>query len=175
MKVLLSDPPQLRLVSSAVEPSRASGSATARRRQTRPSRATLAGPARRLHCRALTASLAAGAPVDREALRVVLVVRQGLYRPEHATLFTANNIWQLLFVEVVGWCRNRRQPVPAGIPSALRWLVTHLDSSGDLHEQSDPLEELLIAIDECTGGIDDPEAHQPGRSSVRSRRGPRRK
>ncbi len=138
----LDQPRQLRLVSS-------SGRPRIRRSRYRDT-ANLGLESRRLLNELLRARLATGQPVDADAARVVLAARQNHHvGPAHR--FTAELIWQLVFVDILSWCRTRRLNVPDGIAAALAAIVTHLHTTGQLHPSSDSIGELLTAIDECTG------------------------
>lgn len=169
MTVLDLDPPPspLRLVSS-------NGPTTPRTTRHRSS-SPLHGSARVLYCEILQAAIAARAAVDPDALRVVLATKQATTAaPIRA--FTAEAIWQLMFVDVVAWCRNRRLDAPAGCAAALIRIVEHLESTDSFDVASDPVDELYDAIDECTGGWVDDHPSTAGRTtrSLRSKRGTKR-
>ena len=164
------DPPHrpLRLVSSTGQPTR-----DHRYR----SGATLGGDARVLYREVLQASLEHGVSLNADALRVILATKQGT-QPTSARTFTAAGIWQLMFVDVVTWCRNRQLEVPPGCAAALCAVLQHLDETDTLDPASDFVHDLYDAVDECTGGWVDPEPTPaiPGkaRRSLRSGRGPKR-
>ena len=148
MSLLELDPPprRLQLVSSSDGPS-------ARDQRYRTS-GQLAGPFRQLYRNVLQAAVRAGQPINADALRVVLVAKQSMHTTP-ATQFTTIDVWQLMFVDVMAWCRNRRLDVPIGCAAAITTTVRWLDESGELDPDSDPLADLLDAIDECTGGWSD--------------------
>jgi len=167
MTVLHLDPPPLKLVSS-------NGSTPERDHRYRSS-TPLQGPARALYCEVLQAALAGGFVVDPDALRVVLATKQATSAaPIRA--FTSAAVWQLMFVDVVAWCRNRKLDVPTSCASALVRIVEHLETTRSFHPDSDSVEDLYDAIDECTGGwIDDhPSTAGTSRRSLRSKRGSKR-
>jgi len=176
MTVLDLDPPQpsLRLVST-------NGSAQPRSNRLRAS-APLYGAARDLYRQVLEAALASNRRVDPDALRVVLATKQGTTAADPRS-FSATGIWQLMFVDVVAWCRNRQLDVPVGCSHALTEVIAYLDSIDALDASSDCAEVLFDAIDECTGGwVDDlhppdhssPSSPARSRRSLRSSRGPKR-
>jgi len=169
MTVLNLNPPHtgLRLVATNGQ----SASRATRLRTSTP----LYGDARALYQQVLQAALARGGTLDPDALRVVLAAKQATTAtPMQA--WTSSGIWQLMFVDIVSWCRNRRLDVPPTCARALAATVTYLDQSNTLHETSDDIHELLDAIDECTGGWVDmpsPTPAKPSRS-LRSSRGTKR-
>lgn len=159
-------PSGLRLVSSTGTVDR-----TDRYRATAP----LSGSARRLYCDVLAHSLHNGRRLDANALRVVISVKQSrIVGPVNR--ITTHDVWQLLFIDVVAWCRARRLALPHGCAVALEAIVEYLDHADDLDPASDPIHALLGAIDECTGGWGDqpPQPPEPQRS-VRSLRGTRQR
>lgn len=169
MTVLELDPPNspLRLVSS-------NGSTPQRDLRYRSS-SPLHGTARALYREILEAAVAGRVPVDPDALRVVLATKQATSAaPIRA--FTAAAIWQLMFVDVVAWCRNRRLEVPTGCATALIRVVEHLESTDSFDGAGDPVDELYDAIDECTGGWVDDHPSTAGSTprSLRSKRGTKR-
>lgn len=174
MTILDFDPPQptLRLVSS-------NGSASARDVRYRD-HTPLYGPARDLYRQVLQFALAHRVSIDPDALRVVLATKQATTAAS-ARAFSTSAIWQLMFVDVVAWCRNRKLEVPRGCATALTRVVEYLEASATFDALSDPAADLYDAIDECTGGwVDDephPSASRPSRASrrsLRSGRGPKR-
>lgn len=134
----------------------------------------LYGGARTLYQQVLQAALAEGETVDPDALRVVLAAKQATTAsPMQA--WTGSGIWQLMFVDIVSWCRNRRLDVPPTCARALAATITYLDQTNALHATSDDIHELFEAIDECTGGwVDDPSAPRRSARSLRSNRGTKR-
>jgi len=160
-------PPTLRLVST-------NGQAAAGISRYRAS-APLYGPARNLYRHVLQHCLGQKRPIDADALRVVLATRQGTSAAS-AREFTASSIWQLMFVDVVAWCRNRQLDVPVGCATALIRVVEYLDETGTFAVRSDTPQELFDAIDECTGGwVDEPvPARSNAHRSLPSTRGPKR-
>ena len=169
MTVLDLDPPRhtLRLVSST-------GPAQARDMRYRTS-TPLQGQARDLYRQVLQSALASQCSIDPDALRVVLATKQATSgAPVRA--FSAEAIWQLMFVDVVAWCRNRKLDVPRRCATALICIVDHLDTTNSFDPCSDPVDDLYDAIDECTGGwVDDhPSTPRPPRRSIRSTRGSKR-
>jgi len=154
--------PALRLVSSSGNVAR-----TDRYRST----AALSGDARRLYCNVLAHGLHTGIRLNPAALRVVLCVKQSRASGPLRRV-TSHEVWQLLFVDVVAWCRARRLALPPGCPAALEAVIDYLADTDELHPASDPVRALLGAIDECTGGWNDqpPQPPTPHRS-VRSMRG----
>ena len=170
MTVLDLDPPQpaLRLVSS-------NGSTAARDVRYR-STTPLYGDARELFRQVLQFALEHQVTIDADALRVVLGTKQSLSAAP-ARAFSAAGIWQLMFVDVVASCRNRKLVVPAGCADALLHTIEYLDASQSFHELSDRVDALYDAIDECTGGwVDDlhPTTPSKARRSLRSGRGTKR-
>ena len=170
MTVLDFDPPQsgLRLVSS-------NGTVPARDPRYRTS-TPLYGEARSLYRDVLQSALERQCPIDPDALRVVLATKQATSAAP-ARAFSAAGIWQLMFVDVVAWCRNRKLDLPTGCATALIRVIEHLDLTDSFHELSDSVDELYDAIDECTGGwLDEPHPSTPtkARRSLRSGRGSKR-
>lgn len=171
----LDPPPTLRLVASN---DAALSTHDSRYRHSSP----LYGEARELYRQVLESALASGQLLDRDALRVVLATKQATTAtPIRA--FTASQIWQLMFVDVVTWCRNRKLEVPYRAAGALIQVIDHLDATGGFAAPSDPVPDLYDALDECTGGwVDDhPSRARPaaprkttGRRSLRSERGSKR-
>jgi len=157
-------PPNLRLVSTT-------GVVPARTTRLRTS-ATLYGAARDLYREVLEFSLTHQRRVDADALRVVLATKQATCASS-ARGFSSAGIWQLMFVDVVAWCRNRQLDVPSGCAHALTEIVAYLDVTESFDPLSDPADTLFEAIDECTGGWAD-EPHpcdsQPSSSPARARR-----
>ena len=179
MTVLDFDPPQrtLRLVAS-------SGAAAPARDHRYRQSAVVHGQARDLYREVLQASLASQIPINPDALRVILATKQTT-TASPARSFSATGIWQLLFVDVVTWCRNRQLAVPEGCASALLRVIEHLDTTDTFDQDSDQAWRLYDAIDECTGGwVEDLHPAQPPsrkkakparrRSSLPSKRGSQR-
>ncbi len=169
MTVLDLDPPHhaLRLVSST-------GSAESRDLRYRTS-TPLQGKARELYREVLQAALASQRSVDADALRVVLATKQATSgAPIRA--FSSAAIWQLMFVDVVAWCGNRRLQVPTRCATALIRVIEHLDTTNTFDDLSDPVDDLYDAIDECTGGWVDDHPATPTKAprSLRSTRGSKR-
>jgi len=161
-------PPALRLVST-------NGLQATRRDHRYRSNAQLHGQARELYGQVLQASLEWQQPICADSLRVVLAVKQATSAaPTRA--FSATEIWQLMFVDIVAWCRNRQLDVPAGCTTALIRTIDYLDATDSFSPHSDTTAELLEAIDECTGGwVDEhPASPRKARRSLRSDRGPKR-
>lgn len=127
--------------------------------------AELGGASRSLYRLVAATALASGARIDRTALRVILAVRQSRCAGP-LNKFSSTDVWQLLFVDILSWCRARHLDVPPGCGAALEYLLETLHQQGELHPDSDNLDELLGAVDECTGGWD----HGPARSSRHRRR-----
>ena len=170
MTVLDLDPPHptLRLVSS-------NGLATTRDSRYR-STTPLYGDARELFQQVLQYALEHQVAIDPDSLRVVLGTKQAMSAAP-AGSFSAAGIWQLMFVDVVASCRNRKLDVPAGCASALIRTIDYLDASDSFHSLSDPVGDLYDAIDECSGGwVDDlhPSTPTKARRSVPSDRGTKR-
>ena len=170
MTVLDLDPPQpaLRLVSS--------NGPTATRDARYRSTTTLYGDARELFGQVLQFALEHRVTIDADALRVVLGTKQSLSAAP-ARAFSAAGIWQLMFVDVVASCHNRKLDVPTGCAGALLHTVEYLEASQSFHYLSDPVDDLYDAIDECTGGwVDDlhPSTPTKARRSLRSSRGTKR-
>ncbi|MFT4597315.1 MAG: hypothetical protein ACI9TF_001563 [Paracrocinitomix sp.] len=167
MTVLDLDPPQpaLHLVSS-------NGSTAARDPRYR-STTPLYGDARELFGQVLQFALQHRVMIDADALRMVLGTKQSLSgAPAHA--FSAEGIWQLMFVDVVASCRNRKLDVPIGCADALLFTIEYLEASQSFHDLNDPVDDLYDAIDECTGRwVDDlhPWTPRKARRSLRSGRG----
>lgn len=170
MTVLDFDPPHasLRLVSS-------NGSPTHRDHRYRTS-TPLYGDARELYRDVLEFAFEHQIAIDPDALRVVLATKQATTAvPAHS--FSTTGIWQLMFVDIVTWCSNRKLDVPVGCATALIRVVDYLQATDRFDERSDRADDLYDAIDECTGGwADDPHPSTPvkGRRSLRSDRGPKR-
>lgn len=127
--------------------------------------------ARHLQRCTLQHALANGHPVTADAVRVLLAVKQTTQAGE-IKRFTCTGIWQLLFVDVVTWCRNRRLPVPADTAKALIAIIAYLDASDGFAEGSDTAAALFDAVDECTGGLTEPAPREPTFPAPRSRRDP---
>jgi hypothetical protein len=169
MTVLDLDPPQksLRLV--------ATNGQTATRDSRYRSGATLYCDARSLYRQVLQASLVCGESIDADALRVVLATKQANMAGS-IRCFTAANIWQLMFVDVVAWCRNRRLDVPPDCAHAITSVIGYLDATDGFDAASDSVDALYDAVDECTGGWSDDHPTTRGgvRRSLQSRRGSKR-
>jgi len=173
MTVLDLDSPhrRLRLVST-------NGSAPIRDTRYR-THAPLYGQARDLYRQVLQASLQNGTAIDTNALRVVLATKQATTAGP-ARAFSAATIWQLMFVDIVAWCRTRHLDVPTGCARALTSVIDYLHAHDLLHDLSDDALALYDAIDECTGGwaADEsaPASASPAkaRRSLPSHRGPKR-
>jgi hypothetical protein len=171
MTVLHFDPPPraLRLVATGAN-------ATERDRRYRNG-ARLFGDARALYGDVLRESLSSGQAIDPDALRVVLAALQ----TSHAgpiRRFTGSLIWQLLFVDVITWCRNRHLNPPEGCVEALAATIRYLELSGTLDPLGDHIDELYDALDDCTGGWSErTQRPTPGgvRGSLPSKRGPKRR
>lgn len=189
MTVLDVDPPRprLQLVDPSGTPnSKASanspGAGTIRDHRYR-SGVTLYGDARRLYRAVLEHALASGEAINPDALRVVLAVKQAAASAGPIARFTGSGIWQLMFVDVAGWCRARHLDIPAGCDKALWGTVCFLDRTAGFAPASDDLDELLEAIEDCTGGSlhrtesgtsNRPPSTRGATGSLRSRRGPKR-
>lgn len=119
------------------------------------SAATLGSAARRIFRATLAFSLRERYSVNPDAVRVILAVRQ-LRHPGPANRFTTDDIWRLLMVDIVAWCRSRRLPYPEGCAHALAVMVLTLDVDEALDPESDSYLELAQAIAECTGEPDQP-------------------
>lgn len=193
----LDQPRQLRLVTSSDQPrgdmqrgdlqhggsqhgssQERRGSRRQRTSQSRYRRAAqLNNESRRLLHDVLCARLAAGKPINADAVRVILAARQ-THHVGSVSRITSELLWQLVFVDILAWCRNRRLEVPDHIPAALTAIVMQLHTTGQLDSSSDPIGELLHAIDECVGTDSrerEPAAAAPLVGSIRSRRGHSRK
>lgn len=143
MANLVLDPPApaLQLISCADAP--------ARDHRYRDS-AQLGVDARRVQRTTLEWSLRNGCDVDPDAVRVVLAARQSRQGgPMHR--YTANDVWRLMMTDVLGWCRGRRLPVPDGCAHAILVITQALEYTDTGHEDSDPLDEIERALEECTG------------------------
>lgn len=156
MEQLVLDPPApaLRLVVSRELPGR-----DQRYRQS----TELGAEARRVHRRVLEWAMAQAigqVRLDPDALRVVLAVRQSRHVGP-ATRFTTSDVWQLMMVDIVAWCRSRRLEVPQGCAAAILLTMQALHDLGELHPDSDDITELELALDECTGGWIDLEPTAP--------------
>ncbi|MEM7093485.1 MAG: hypothetical protein AAF567_10825 [Actinomycetota bacterium] len=146
MAHLLLDPPapRLRLITGdlASQPS-------AREHRLRDA-ATLGAAARRCYRAVLAWALEQPRAVNPDAVRVLLAVRQTTqFGPINR--FTVDDIWRLIMVDVVAWCRSRRLSVPEGCPAALLVILDALEDLGELHPQSDDLATLALALQECSG------------------------
>ena len=131
------------------------------RRSRHRTAAELGGASRSLYRLVATTALASGARIDRTALRVILAVRQSRCAGP-LNRFSSTDVWQLLFVDILSWCRSRHLDVPSGCSTALEYLLETLHEHGELHPDSDTLDDLLGAVDECTGGWDHGSARYPG-------------
>lgn len=169
MTVLDLDPPHsaLRLVSST-------GHAQSRDLRYRTS-TPLQGEARALYREVLQSALATQRSIDADALRVVLATKQATSGAP-ARAFSSTAIWQLMFVDVVAWCRNRKLDVPTRCATALIRIIEHLDMTNSFDDTSDSVEDLYEAIDDCTGGWVDDHPSTPTKAprSLRSTRGSKR-
>lgn len=170
MTVLDFDPPHasLRLVSST-------GSAAHRDPRYR-SNTPLYGDARALYRDVLEFAFEHQTTIDPDALRVALATKQATTAVS-ARAFSATGIWQLMFVDIVTWCSNRKLDVPVGCATALIRVLDYLEATSSFDDLSDRVDDLYEAIDECTGGwTDDPHPSTPvrGRHSLRSERGSKR-
>lgn len=170
MTVIDLDPPQppLRLVSST-------GASFVRDHRYRAG-AQLGRDARELFREVLQDALEFGSPIDPDALRVVLAAKQANH-PGPIRHFTGTAIWQLMFVDVIGWCRTRQLTVPTDAADALRAIVEYLSQAEAFAPGSDLPNSLYHAIDECTGGwletdVGPVRGERP--RSIRSQRGPKR-
>jgi len=106
--------------------------------------------ARRVQRTTLEWSLRNGRDVDPDAVRVVLAARQSRQGgPMHR--FTANDVWRLMMTDVMSWCRGRRLPVPDGCAHAILVITQALDDNEAAHDDSDELEDIERALEECTG------------------------
>jgi hypothetical protein len=154
MTQLVLDPPHPALHLVASNPQSGSDRRVTRHRR----EAVLGAISRRLYRDTLAWSLQHGGQVNPDALRVVLAARQDR-QAAPATRFTTDDIWRLMMVDVVAWCRARRLDVPPGCAHALLLLIATIRDDDGFHPDSDDLADLEYAIDECTGGWSDP--HHP--------------
>lgn len=143
MANLVLDPPSpvLQLISG--------GDAPARDHRYRDS-AQLGSDARRVQRTTLEWSLRNGCDVDPDAVRVVLAARQNRVGGP-MNRFTANDVWRLMMTDVMSWCRGRRLPVPDGCAHAILVITQALALTGEWHDDSDPLDDIERALEECTG------------------------
>lgn len=136
--------------------------------------ASLGRAGRQLHRDVLAHALRTGGAIDADALRVVLAAKQS-HDPGSLYRLTAAGVWQLLFVDILAWCRARRLATPPGVNAAVESLIDHLESTGTFTNDSDSAHALRAAVDECTGGWDttDPAPQRATRRnrSIRSGRG----
>ena len=146
--VLDPPPPALRLVASNPPPG-ADRPVTRYRRE-----AILGAASRRLYRNTLAWSLQHGGQVSPDALRVVLAARQDR-QAAPTCRFTTEDIWRLMMVDVVAWCRARRLDVPPGCAHALLLLIATIGDDDGFHPDSDELVDLEQAVNECTGGWSD--------------------
>jgi len=123
--------------------------------------AKLHGDARSLYHHTLSYALAAQQPINADALRVVLAAKQATTALP-ARVFTAETIWQLMYVDIVSWCRNRQLRIPKGCARALCITIEMLDETHKFDAESDPVSDLYDAVDECTGGWHDDSASLRG-------------
>lgn len=94
--------------------------------------------ARRLRRRILANALAVGAPLDDDAVSLVLAAKVASHGIP-IDLFTEDTVWQLLWLDVFDWCSARNQPVPDGMAEVLWQMLDHLAATDSLHPGSDPL------------------------------------
>ncbi len=89
-------------------------------------------------------ALRTGVCCDFDAMTVVLAcadVRRG------PTTFTEEDVWRLWWIELSEWCVHRNVPQPAGLATAMRVLFDHLAATDGFGAGSDPLEELIDAME----------------------------
>ena len=72
------------------------------------------------------------------------------------TRFTTDDVWRLMMVDIVAWCRARHLPVPPEAAHAILVTVTALALTGHFHPDSDPVDDVELALGECTGGWVEP-------------------
>jgi len=157
MTQLVLDPPRpaLRLIASNT----GAGTERPSRRHRRHRReAVLSAPSRALYRQALEWSVHHGAQVDPDALRVILAARQDR-QAAPVNRFTTDDIWRLMMVDAVAWCRARRLEIPTGCAHALIVLIATIHDVDGFHPDSDAFRDLEHAIEECTGGWAD--RHDP--------------
>ena len=56
-----------------------------------------------------------------------------------------------MMTDVMSWCRGRRLPVPDGCAHAILVITQALDDNEAAHDDSDELEDIERALEECTG------------------------
>ena len=56
-----------------------------------------------------------------------------------------------MMTDIVSWCRTRRLPVPDGCAHAILVITQALAHTGEWHEDSDTLDDIERALEECTG------------------------
>ncbi len=124
-------------------------------------RDVLSADHRRFRRQILEHCFAAGTPIDREVLTVILAAKA--QRDEPFRWWTAPTVRELLWVDVVEWCLVNAVDVPGNVPEAMWALVGALPVSDDqIRELREPLNQ--------EAGLD-----RNGRRKAAKRRHPSRK
>ena len=102
-------------------------------------------------------ALAHGQRLDYDALSVILAAKAEV--PVPVRRWTEDDVWRLWWVDLSGWCAQRRVRTPDGLATTMLTLFRYLDTAGGFAAGSDTLPELEDAM-ECTGALwRDPTAH----------------
>lgn len=106
---------------------------------------------RQLRRSVLRAGLARGESINPDALSVILSARLAMAGP--LRYMTEEIVWDLLWFDICNWCGLRAIDIPTGVNQAMWSLLHHLHESGEMHPQSDDLEELCTPL-YSSGGLD---------------------
>jgi hypothetical protein len=102
-------------------------------------------------------ALAHGQRLDYDALSVILAAKAEV--PVPVCRWTEDDVWRLWWVDLSGWCSQRRVRTPDGLATTMLALLRYLDAAASFAPGSDSLPELEDAM-ESTGALGrDPTAH----------------
>ncbi len=109
-------------------------------------RASLPTPLRALYRSILCQTLASGAPVNPNALVVVLSAH--CESGEEALHFTSDHVSELLWFGIHEFCEDHELEVPAECPEALHSAISAASEMQALSQDSDPPSELFRALED---------------------------
>ncbi len=100
--------------------------------------------ARRLRLDVTTWAMATGAPIDFDALTVILAAKAEDLAP--LRLWRDEDVWRLWWIDLSTWCARRGLRPPAQLAATMRTLFDHLEAVDGFDAASDERSLLAAAL-----------------------------